>query len=182
MTMLAILSLLLPADEAALRAAVETAKDAAARVEALRKLAGAKEETSIDLLVKSLKDPEKDVRKAAVEALETAEDAKGKAVAPLGAVLNGKAEDLEVRLGAAKALAKAQFKAGALEAMITCICSISNAERGLHKFGGDVTRLLNKLSGQDFGVGKQTPMLWEQWWADNKEKLRQEDEKKRSGK
>lgn len=180
--MMAILMLLMSADEGALRAAVEKAKDVSARVEALKKLAGAKEEKSIDALVKALTDAEKDVRKAAAEALETADDAKGKAAKPLGLVLNGKTEDLEVRLAAAKALGKSKFKADALEAMITCICSITNADRHLHKFGADVTAVLNKYSGQDFGAGKQTPMLWEQWWADNKEKMRKEDEKLRAGK
>ena len=179
---MAILMLLVSADEGALRAALEKAKDVAARVEALKKLAGAKEEASIDVLVKALKDPEKDVRKAAAETLETADDAKGKAAMSLGVLLNGKTEDVEVRLAAAKALGKSKFKAEALEALISCICSITNADRHLHKFGADVTAVLNKFSGQDFGAGKQTPMLWEQWWADNKEKLRKEDEKKRAGK
>ena len=180
--MMAMLMLLLAADEGALRSAVEKAKDLAARVEAVKKLAGAKEEESIDVLMMALKDPEKDVRKAAAEALETADDAKGKAIQPLGVVLNGKTEDVEVRLAAAKALGKAQFKADAMEAMITCISSITNADRGLHKFGADVTAVLSTFSGKDYGASKQTPMLWQQWWADNKAKLRQEDAKKRAGK
>ena len=136
----------------------------------------------IETHIKGLKDKDKSARKAAAEALEKADDKKGAAIKPLGAVLNNKAEDVEVRYAAAKALAKAQFKHDALEALITCITSIQNTDRDLHKFGADVTEILNKFSGEDFGKGKQTPMLWEQWWADNKEKIRQEDAKKRSGK
>lgn len=136
----------------------------------------------IETHIKALKDKDKAVRKAAAEALEKADDKKGAAIRPLGAVLNDKAEDVEVRYAAAKALGKAQFKHDALEALITCITSITNKDRDLHKFGADVTAVLNKFSGEDFGMGKQTPMLWEQWWADNKEKFKAEDVKKRSGK
>jgi thioredoxin-like negative regulator of GroEL len=155
---------------------------AADDVASIKKLAGTKDEKQIDVLVKALSHKEKDVRQAAAETLETADDAKGKAIKPLGARLTDKKEDVEVRYAAAKALAKAQFKHDALEAYITCITSIQNTDRDLHKFGADVTELLNKFSGEDFGKGKQTPMLWEQWWADNKEKLRQEDARKRAGK
>jgi HEAT repeat protein len=138
------------------------------------------DEKQIDTHIKALKDKDKDVRKAAAEALEKADDKKGAAIKPLGEVLNNKAEDVEVRYAAAKALRKAQFKHDALEAFITCITSITNKDRDLHKFGADVTELLNAFSGEDFGKGKQTPMLWEQWWADNKEKLKAEDAKKRA--
>jgi hypothetical protein len=182
MSLLTAMLLLSTADEAALRSVFEkefSAKDAARRVEAVGKLAGAKEEKSIDLLIKALKDPEKDVRKAAAQALEGADDVHGKAIKPLGALLNERKEDVEVRLAAAKALGKAQFKADALEALIACITGITNADRDLHKFGADVTDVLNKFSGEDFGKGKQTPMLWEQWWSDNKEKLRKDDDRKR---
>ena len=132
--------------------------------------------------IKALKDKDKAVRKAAAEALEKADDKKGAAIKPLGAVLNDKAEDVEVRYAAAKALGKAQFKHDATEALVTCITSITNKDRDLFKFGADVTAVLNKFAGEDFGSGKQTPSLWEQWWADNKEKLKAEDAKKRSGK
>ena len=137
------------------------------------------DETQIEAHIKALKDKDKAVRKAAAEALEKADDKKGLAIKPLAEVLNNKAEDPAVRYAAAKALGKAQFKHDALEALITCICSIGNKDRDLHQFGADVTEILNKFSGEDFGKGKQTPMLWEQWWADNKEKLKAEDAKKR---
>lgn len=167
-------------DEATLRAAVEKAKDAAPRAEAVRKLAGAKEEKSIDVLAQALKDPEKDVRKAAAEALETAEDGKGKAIKALGALLNDKKEDPDLRLAAAKALGKARFKVEAIEAFLLCIGSITNQDRSLFKFGADVTLVLNKFAGEDFGAGKQTFSLWEQWWAENKEKTLKDDEQKRA--
>jgi hypothetical protein len=155
---------------------------AADDVDALKKLAGTKDEKQIDVLVKALKHKDKPVRLAAAETLETADDTKGKAIKPLGAVLNDKKEEVDVRYAAAKALGKAQFKADATEALITCITSIANTERALFKFGADVTAVLNKFAGEDFGAGKQTGPLWEQWWTDNKEKLRKEDEKKRAGK
>ncbi|HEX7899121.1 MAG TPA: HEAT repeat domain-containing protein [Planctomycetota bacterium] len=136
----------------------------------------------IETHIKALKDGNKDVRKAAAEALEKADDKKGAAIKPLGAVLNDKKEEVEVRYAAAKALGKAQFKHDATEALVTCVTSITNKDRDLFKFGADVTAVLNKFAGEDFGSGKQTPSLWEQWWADNKEKLKKEDEKKRAGK
>jgi hypothetical protein len=136
----------------------------------------------IEAHIKQLKDKDKAVRKAAAEALEKADDKKGAAIKPLAAVLNDKKEDVEVRYAAAKALGKAQYKHDTLEALITCITSITNQDRDLHKFGADVTDVLNKFSGEDFGKGKQTPMLWEQWWADNKEKFKAEDVKKRAAK
>lgn len=132
----------------------------------------------IETHIKALQAKDKDARKAAAEALEKADDKKGAAIKPLAAVLNDKAEDVEVRYAAAKALGKAQFKHDTLEALITCITSITNADRHLHKFGADVTDVLNKFSGEDFGKGKQTPSLWEQWWADNREKFKADDAKK----
>jgi thioredoxin-like negative regulator of GroEL len=145
-------------------------------------LAVAPNDTQIEAYIKALKDKDKAARKAAAEALEKVDDKKGLAIKPLGEVLNNKAEDPEIRYAAAKALGKAQFKHDALEAFITCITSITNKDRDLHKFGADVTDVLNKFSGEDFGKGKQTPSLWEQWWADNKEKYKQEDAKKRAAK
>ena len=155
---------------------------AADDVDTLKKLAGTKDEKQIDVLVKALKHKDKPVRLVAAETLETADDTKGKAIQPLGAVLNDKKEDVEVRYAAAKALGKAQFKHDATEALVTCITSITNQDRDLFKFGADVTAVLNKFAGEDFGRGKQTPSLLEQWWADHKEKLQKEDAKKRAGK
>lgn len=178
--MIAVLVMLATADESALRAAFEKAKDVAPKLEALKKLAGAKEEKSIEVLAKALKDPEKDVRKTAAETLETAEDVQGRAIKPLGELMNDKKEEPELRLAAAKALGKAHFKAEPLEAFFQCIGGITNQDRTLFKFGADVTAVLNKFAGEDFGMGKQTASLWEQWWTDNKEKIRQEDARKRA--
>ena len=45
----------------------------------------------------------------------------------------------------------------------------------VRKFGAGVTDVLNKFTGEDFGKGKNTPSLWEQWWAENKAKYQKED-------
>ena len=155
------------------------ADDAAARVEAVKKLAGTSDEASLQKLVAALKDPDKGVRKAAAETIGTVKDEGGITPGPLGAVLTNKEEDPDVRLAAAKGLSTSPYKGAALEAYIRCITSISNKDRHLHQFGAQVTDILNKYSGEDFGKGKQTPMLWEQWWDDHKDKLRKDDEARR---
>ncbi len=181
---IAVLSLLLspPArDEKALRDAFTKeikVKDAAKRVEAAKKLAGAKEEETIALLAAHLKDAAKEVQLAVAETLEGAEDSGGVAIKPLAAVLNDKKADPDVRLACAKALAKAKYKADPIAAMIEAISNISNEEKHLFKFGADATGVLNGFAGQDFGRGKLTPGLWEKWWGENKEKLKKEDEAK----
>jgi len=181
---IAVLSLFLspPArDEKALRDAFQKeirAKDAAKRVEAAKTLAGAKEEETIALLAGHLKDAAKEVQLAVAETLEGAEDSGGAAIKPLAAVLVDKKADPDVRLACAKALAKAKYKADPTAAMIQAISTISNEEKHLFKFGSDATKVLNKFAGEDFGEGKLTPGLWEKWWAENKEKLKKEDEAK----
>ena len=175
---MAVLLALLLADEAALRSAFETsikAAEPAKRVEAVKKLAGAKEEKSVALLAGHLNDEAKEVRLAVAEALQGVTDGAGAAVKPLAALLVDKKADPDVRLACAKALAKSTYKHGPTHAMIETICSIGNEDRDLHKFGAEVTGILNKFTGEDFGKGKLTPGLWEQWWADNKAKLEKED-------
>lgn len=177
MTVTVLLALLL-ADESALRDAVEKeikAKEPAKRVEAVKRLSGAKEEKTVVLLAGHLKDEAKEVRLAVAGTLEGATDGAGAAVKPLAAILVDKKADPDVRLACAKALAKSAYKHGPTRAMIETICNIGNEDRDLHKFGAEVTGILNKFTGEDFGKGKLTPGLWEQWWDDNKAKLEKED-------
>lgn len=159
--------------------ALWTADDAAARVEAVKKLARTSDEESLKKLVAALKDPDKAVRKAAAETIGTVKDGGGVTPVALAAVLTDKKEDPEVRMAAAKGLSTTPYKAAAIEAYITCISTITNKEVHLHQFGADVTEILNKYSGEDFGKSKQTPMLWEQWWDDNKAKFKKADEERR---
>ena len=169
-------------DEAALRTAFGkemNSTDAGNRAAAVRKLAGSREEESIAALTGALKDPDKDVRKAAAETIGSCKDEGGVAAKPLSALLNEKKEDPVVRLAAAKALGKCLYKGEALEALITCICGITNFDRELHAFGADVVEVLNQYSGEDYGKGKQTPGLWEFWWEDFKEKYRKQDQERR---
>jgi hypothetical protein len=169
-------------DEATLRTAFEKeikAKDVAKRVEAVKKLAGAKEEKSIELLVKSLKDPALEVRKASVETLEGSTDGAGKAIKPLGDILVDKKEDLDLRLACAKALSKARYKSEAFPFFYTTISSIENTERQFHKFGADVTGILDGYMGKSFGIQKTTPERWSEWWTDNQKALKEDDEKKK---
>jgi len=179
--MVLLLLTLLLRDEAALRTTYEKeikAKDAAKRVEAVKKLASAKEEKTIELLLKSLKDPALEVRKAAAETIEGATDGAGKAIKPLGDILVDKKEDLDLRLACAKALAKARYKSEAFPFFYTTISSIENSEKQFHKFGADVTQILDGYIGKSFGVMKTTPERWSEWWTDNQKALKEEDEKK----
>lgn len=179
--MVLLLVTLLLRDEAALRTAFEKeikAKDAAKRVEAVKKLAGSKEEKSIELLVKSLKDPALEVRKASAETLQGSTDGAGKAIQPLGDILVDKKEDLDLRLLCAKALAKARYKSEAFPFFYQTISSIENTERQFHKFGADVTTILDGYVGKSFGQQKTTPERWSEWWTDNQKTLKEEDEKK----
>lgn len=182
MHIVAVLSLLLssPArDEKALRDAFQKeikAKEPAKRVEAAKKLAGAKEEETVALLAAHLKDAAKEVQLAVAETLEGAEDSGGVAIKPLAAVLTDKKADPDVRLACAKAIAKAKYKADPTAALIETISTISNEDKHLFKFGAAATQVLNGFAGQDFGQGKLTPGLWEKWWGENKEKLKKADE------
>lgn len=176
--MVAAMLALLLADESALRdafAGAIKAKEPAKRVEAAKKLAGAKEEKTVALLAGHLKDEAKEVQVAVAETLQGVADGAGAAVKPLAAVLVDKKADPDVRLACAKALAKSTYKHGPTHALIETICNIGNEDRNLHKFGAEVTGILNAFAGEDFGKGKLTPGLWEQWWDDNKAKFEKED-------
>src|SRR5262245_49770878 len=168
-------------DEAALREAFGKdikAKEAAKRAEAVGKLAGAKEEKTIDLLVKSLKDPALEVRKAAAETIEGSTDGAGKAIKPLGEILVDKKADLEFRMACAKALSKARYKSEAFPFFFQAISSIDKEERQFFQFGADVTKILDGYVGKSFGAGKATAERWSEWWTDNQKALKEEDEKK----
>ena len=180
-SVLLLIAAVLLRDEAALRDAFGKeikAKEAAKRVEAVGKLAGAKEEKTIDLLVKSLKDPALEVRKAAAQALEGSTDGAGKAIKPLGDILVDKKDDLDLRLMCAKALSKARYKSEAFPFFYTTISSIERDERQFHQFGADVTKILDGYAGKSFGQDKATAERWSEWWADNQKALKEEDAKK----
>ena len=182
MATLLLISALLLRDEGALRSAFEKeikAKDAAKRVEAVKKLAGVREEKSIDLLVRSLKDADLEVRKAAAQALEGSTDGAGKAIKPLGEILVDKKDDLELRMACAKALAKARYKSEAFPFFFKAISTIGREERQFHKFGADVTAVLDGYVGKSFGADKATTERWEEWWSDNQKALAAADEKAR---
>ena len=94
--MTAVIAVALVRDEAALREAFAKeiqATDAPLRVVALKKLAGAREEKTVELIAVSLKDPDLEVRKAVAETLEASTDGAGVAIKPLGEVLADKKED-----------------------------------------------------------------------------------------
>jgi HEAT repeats len=176
--LLAFAALGLLRDEAALRSAFAKdfkAKDAAKRAEAVGRLSGSKEEESVKALLAGLKDPEKSVREATAKSLESCEDGAGLAIAPLAALLTSREEDPAVRLACAKAIAKAKYRHDPTDALIRTICSITPKDQDLYQFGADVTGVLNAFAGQDFGKGKTTPMLWEQWWEDHREQLKKDD-------
>lgn len=179
---LALLAGLFLRDEAALRDAFAKeikAREAAKRVEAVQKLAGAKEEKTIDLLVKSLKDPALEVRKAAASTLEGSTDGGGRAIKPLGEILVDKKEDLDLRMACAKALGKARYKSEAFPFFYQTISTIENTERHFHKFGADITGILDVYVGKSFGATKTTAERWSEWWTDNQKALKEEDEKKK---
>ena len=181
MVLLLLLIGLLARDEAALRTAFEKeikAKDAAKRAEAVKKLAGSKEEKSIELLVKSLKDPAVEVRKAAAETLEGSTDGAGHAIKPLGEILVDKKADLALRTACAKALSKARYKSEAFPHFYQTISSIEPEERQFFKFGAEVTGILDVYVGKSFGATKTTAERWSEWWTDNQKALKEEDEKK----
>lgn len=176
--LLAFAALGLLRDEASLRAAFAKefqATDAAKRAEAVGRLAGSREEDSVKALLAGLKDKEKLVREATAKSLESCDDGAGLAIAPLAALLASKDEDPAVRLACAKALAKAKYRHDPTDALIKTIGSITPKDQDLYQFGADVTGVLNRFAGQDFGKGKTTPMLWEQWWEDSREKLKKDD-------
>lgn len=167
-------------DESALRETFSKeiqAKDAKHRVEAVKKLSGAQEEKTIELLARTLKDPDLEVRKAAAATIESSMDGGGVAIKPLGEILVDKSDDVDLRMACAKALSKAKYKGEAFSYFFKTISSIEPDERKFHKFGADVTGLLDKLVGKSFHADKQTVERWEEWWTDNKDTIKKEDEK-----
>jgi hypothetical protein len=182
MMLLFLLAAALGRDEAALREAFERdfkAQEAKRRVDALQKLAGAKEEKTIECLVHGLKDADLEVRKAAAGILEGATDGGGLAIKPLGEILVEKKEDLGLRKACAKALAKARYKGEAFPYFFKTISSIEAEETQFHRFGFEVTVLLDKYIGKSYGQDKQTAERWSEWWEDNQAALKKEDEKTR---
>ena len=181
-TILLAVSMLLARDEAALREAYAKeiqATDAAARVAAVKKLAGAKEHKTIELLAGALKDESADVKKAAAETLEGVNDAGGAAVGPLGAVLVDAKEDVALRLQCAKSLSKSPYKSEAFPHFFKTITGIAPEAKHLHKFGYQVTVILDGYVGKSFGAGRETPERWEEWWTDNQAALKAADAKRR---
>jgi len=171
-------------DEARLRSefteglkSTETAK----RVEAVKKLAGAKEEKTVEALAGALKDAEKDVKKSAAETLAACADGAGVAIKPLRAVLLNKQEHPDVLNACAQAIAKSRYRTEPVETLIEVISAIQNTDRHLHEFGKNATVLLEKMTGEEgFGYGRNTPYLWSEWWKENKAKFQKEDETKRA--
>src|SRR5262249_9741624 len=136
----------LAADEAVLRETFSKdikAKDASARVAAVRKLSGAKETKTVGLLVASLKDPSLEGRKAAAETLEKASDGAGVAVNPLGEILSDKKEDIDLKIACAKALAASPYKSETFPHFYKTISTIEPEDKHLHKFGFNVTQILD---------------------------------------
>lgn len=169
-------------DEAALREAVAKellSKDATARATALKKLAGAKEHKTIELLAGALKDESLDVKKAAAEALESVRDEGGAAVSPLGDALSNPKEDVALRLQCAKSLSKSPYKSEVFPHFFKTITGIGPEEKHLHKFGYQVTVILDGYVGKSFGAGRETPERWEEWWTDNQAALKAADAKRR---
>ena len=170
-------------DEAKLRAEFSAefkSKEAAKRVEALKKLERCTEEKTIEALAGGLKDPEKEVKKTAADVIATCTDGAGAAIKALCAALVDKKEDPDVRYACAKALAKARYKTEAVNAMIDTISGIENSDRHLHEFGKNVTVLLEGVTGESFSYGKTTPGLWQFWWKENRPKYEKADETKRA--
>ena len=155
-------------------------KDAAKRVEAIGRLAGAREEKTMALLVACLRDAAPEVRTSAAECIAGCFDGGGLAIAPLCALLLNKKEDVAVRLACARALGKAHYRAEAIDALIQAISSIDEKEKNLYKFGADCTAVLNEAAGQNFGAAKETPDRWKKWWQTDKARIQQEDQERRA--
>jgi len=180
---LGLMALVFQGDEAARRAAFEKEfkdKDAAKRVDAVKKLAGSQEEKTLTLLAGALKDPANEVKKAAAETIEAITDGGGVAIANLCTILVDKKQDQSVRLACAKALGKARYRTQPIQAMIETISNISNKEKELFEFGANVTEVLEKYTGEKFLREKVTPQLWQNWWDENKDKIKKEDDAKRA--
>jgi hypothetical protein len=149
-------------------------KAPAKRVEAVGKMNGCTEDKSIAAIAKGLTDPALEVKKATAACLESCTDGGGSAVKPLCAILSSKKDDRDLRLACAKALAKEEYKAEAIDAMIQAI-SIDEKEKELYAFGAEVTKILSAFAGQDFGMAKDTPDKWKNWHKANQAKLTKDD-------
>jgi hypothetical protein len=172
------LAAVLLGDEAALREAFAReiqSESAPERARAVRKLAGTAEEKTIELVAARLKDKELEVRKAAAETLEASTDGAGVAIRPLGEILVDKKDDLDLRLACAKALAKSRYKSEVFPFFHKTMSSIESEERQFHKFGFQVTQLLDAVMGTSYGAGKETCERWEEWWTDHQAELKKED-------
>ncbi|HZE96049.1 MAG TPA: HEAT repeat domain-containing protein [Planctomycetota bacterium] len=172
----------LMADEAELRETFSRdiqAKEASARAAAVKKLSGAREHQTVELLAASLKDADLEVRKATAETLAGVSDGGGAAIKPLGEIVVDKKEDLDLRLACAKALGAALYRSDSLPYLFKVIWEIESAERQFHKFGAQVTAIIDKVTGKSFGAVKETPERWQEWWSDHKDELVQEDAKKK---
>ena len=145
---------------------------------ALRRLVGLKEEKTLQALAAALRDPDLTVRTVTVEVIATCTDSSGAAIKALCALLLNKKEDKDLRLACARALAKAQYRAEPIDALVQTISGIGEQEKEFYVFGAECTRILNELAGQDFGAGKETPDKWKKWWKDNQAKIAKEDQEK----
>jgi hypothetical protein len=162
------------ADEAGLRAAVEKA-DVSGKAAAVAALKGAKEEKSLLVLAGALKDPSKEVRKAAAAALGETPDPKGASLPALRERLLEKSEEPGLRLLCAKAIARSPYREAPIRALLDCMAGISNQDKHLHEFGAEVAGILDRLAGKSFGADKLTVEKWENWFTDNLERLKAED-------
>ena len=153
-------------------------KSPQARDVAVRRLVGLKEEATLQLLAGALKDPETSIRKSTAEVILTCTDSSGATIRPLCGILVNKREDKDLRLACARALAKAEYKAEPIDALIQTISGIGEQDKDLFAFGAECTKILNQLAGQDFGAGKETPDKWKAWWKDSKPKIAKEDQDK----
>ncbi|HEV3028017.1 MAG TPA: HEAT repeat domain-containing protein [Planctomycetota bacterium] len=177
---LLMVGVILGGDGAALRGAVGRelqAESPAERAGALKKLAGTSQEKTILVIAASLKDKELEVRKAAAEALEASTDGAGVAIPRLVEILVDKKEDLNLRLACAKALVKSRYKSEVFPYLLKTMSSIDSEERQFHKFGYEVTVLLDGYVGKSYGADKVTCERWEEWWTDNQAALKKEDAK-----
>jgi hypothetical protein len=86
-----------------------------------------------------------------------------------------KSEEPELRLLCAKAIAKSPYREAPIRALLDCMAGISNADKHLHAFGAEVTGVLDRMAGKSFGADKLTVEKWENWFTDNRERLKAED-------
>jgi hypothetical protein len=180
--LLVVVSALLVGDEAALRetfAKEIRSESAADRAAAVKKLAGATEEKTIELIAGCLRDKGLEVRKAAAETLEASTDGAGVAIKPLGEILVDKKDDLDLRMACAKALIKSRYKSEVFPVVLKTMTAIESEERHFHKFGYEVTKLLDGYIGRSYGADKLTCERWEEWWTNNREAMQKEDARKR---